>query len=69
MQMTPQQEQHDFLAKFLQRFGTFVNMDELRVDADPSSKVKLVTNDENDEELQMPISIGGGFSTIELIKF
>ena len=69
MQMTPQQEQHDFLAKFLQRFGTFVNMDELRIDADPSSKVRLVTNDEEGEEQHAPISIGGGFSTIELIKF
>ena len=44
-------------------------MDELRIDADPSSKVRLVTNDEEGEEQHAPISIGGGFSTIELIKF
>ena len=67
--MTPQQEQHDFLAKFLKRFGTFVILDELRIDADPSSKVRLVTNDEEGEEQHAPISIGGRFSTIELIKF
>ncbi len=45
LQMTPQQEQHELLAKFLQRFGNYVNMEELRIDADPKSKVKVITND------------------------
>ena len=64
----PQQEEQDLLTKFLQRFGSLVNMEDLRPDADPEKRLRVITPEPADEGGE-PTVLAGGFSKSQFVRF